>query len=345
MRQRWLVAVAGLGAGGLALVASLLGSPLGLHPLGPVAAAPPAEPDQTQALAERLLSPALPGHDGRTQTTRLLVGQWPAGLPLNLPVPPGGHLVGSAIRTADGTVMAVDGVLDVSGAAAADILAFYERELGPLGWSPAPSPSGPLGPGRGGFQPALDGGSSRSFCKGASGPWISVTVGPRSGTPNDVRVHVDPGQPGPCVTWSGPPPGGPGADLLPPLVAPTGAVVQMQGGNNGPSRATSEATAQTDLSPADLEAHFARQLQAAGWQRLAGGTDGPLAWSSWKVPHDGDWQGLLFVLDGPGPHRRALYARVESAAQPGSGWPTGSLSILPSAPASAAPPTPAPVGR
>ncbi len=325
--QLFLVGILGAVVGVLALATGLMTGFLEVNRSVLIAsAAPPLEADQVQALAERLLSPAVPGPDGRAQSTRLLVGQWPTGSALDLPIPPDGRLVGSSIRTADGSVMAVDGVLDVSGAVQ-DILAFYERELGAWGWGPAPAQPGPLGPGRGGFQPALDSSRGRSFCKSATGPWISVTVGPRNGTPNDVRVHVDSSQAGPCGLQSSQQPGGAGTDLLPPLVAPTGVVVQMQGSSNGPNRVTSDASAQTDQSPADLQAHFARQLQVAGWQRLAGGVDGPLAWSSWKVPRDGDWQGLLFVLDGPGQHHRALYARVESAAQPASGW-TGSLSII-----------------
>jgi hypothetical protein len=69
--------------------------------------------------------------------------------------------------------------------------------------------------------------------------------------------------------------------LLPVLYAPEGVAVDAGG---GPNRWTTEATAQTDHSVAELEAHVAQQLAAAGWLRQAGAAQGPLAWSTWTLP-------------------------------------------------------------
>jgi hypothetical protein len=110
----------------------------------------------------------------------------------------------------------------------------------------------------------------------------------------------------------------------------------MQGSGAGPTRVSSEAAAETDQSAAELEAYFAAQLKTAGWQRLAGGSDGPMAWSSWKLPRDGDWQGFLFVLQSPGARHRSLYVRAESPSQVPGGWMT-STAVSPSLPAPAAP--------
>jgi hypothetical protein len=47
---------------------------------------------------------------------------------------------------------------------------------------------------------------------------------------------------------------------------------------------------------ADLEAYFASQLVEAGWTRVSGRTDDVVGWSSWLVPSEGEWRGLLVVL-------------------------------------------------
>jgi hypothetical protein len=44
---------------------------------------------------------------------------------------------------------------------------------------------------------------------------------------------------------------------------------------------------------------------------VAHGADGPVAWSTWKVPGDGDWRGLLFVNETSG-DRRSLMVRAEA---------------------------------
>jgi hypothetical protein len=39
----------------------------------------------------------------------------------------------------------------------------------------------------------------------------------------------------------------------------------------------------------------------------------PLALSTWKVPGDGDWQGVLIVIEMPAKDRRSLMLRAESS--------------------------------
>ena len=50
----------------------------------------------------------------------------------------------------------------------------------------------------------------------------------------------------------------------------------------------------------------AQQLVAAGWSRIAGTTSGPIALSTWKLPGDGDWRGLLLVNELAGETRSLL---------------------------------------
>jgi hypothetical protein len=72
--------------------------------------------------------------------------------------------------------------------------------------------------------------------------------------------------------------------------------------------------AQTDISAADLEADLSLQLEDAGWTKVDGGIDGPAAWSTWDVPADGNWQGLLFIVELPAENQRALSIRAYSTS-------------------------------
>jgi hypothetical protein len=49
----------------------------------------------------------------------------------------------------------------------------------------------------------------------------------------------------------------------------------------------------------ELEAYFAKQLEAAGWGRMDGSADEFFAWSGWLVPNvppGPEWRGVLLVL-------------------------------------------------
>ena len=61
----------------------------------------------------------------------------------------------------------------------------------------------------------------------------------------------------------------------------------------------SDARAQTEIPPVELEAYFAKQLEASGWGRLTGSADETFAWSSWLVPNvppAAEWRGVLLVV-------------------------------------------------
>ena len=279
-----------------------------------VRAQPSEDAALVRELAERLLAPPSFGPAGDAPRVRLLAGALPAELPLPLPLPAGGRLIGSAVHSGqggrtDGTVESIEVLLDAPGTPTA-VLAFYERALADLGWSP---PGG--GTRRpGGFQPALQP-LSAAFCQSERGPWLNLNVFPRPGGPSDVRVRVELGVPKPCFGPGGPPaPEPPSAAMrLPGLSSPAG--VQILAAGFFPARPglfASDATAETALGVEALEAYFAEQLTAAGWQRLEGAAQGPLAWSTWAVPGEGDFQGFLYVLAGPGENRRSLHLRVES---------------------------------
>jgi hypothetical protein len=154
------------------------------------------------------------------------------------------------------------------------------------------------------------------YCQTATGPWLSLAVYPGTGTTSDVHLAVN-SSPGPCAVQAAPishPAFPRAAELLPRLTPPPGVQLMQTGGSGtgGANRWSSEAAAETSRGAAELEAHFAQQLAAAGWTRQAGRADGPLAWSAWAVPEEGDWRGLLLVADWPTADRRWLSVRVES---------------------------------
>lgn len=288
---------------------------------------------QLQALAERLLTP--PYYAFGTQiappAAHLFPGRLPPDAPLDVPIPTGGRLVGSMQSTGGppgaSTVVAV---VDAPGAPA-EVQRFYDQALGARGWSPPDYRAyGPYGPGAGGFQQAFSP-AGGFYCQDGSNGYATLTISPSSSGASgmsDVRVSVSlpsaattPGTTAPYGGPCSPPPGlGSGQLLvpprspLPPLLAPPGARLQLTGQTGGASSWNSEAVAQTDLPSTDLEAYFESQLSDAGWSWLDSGSGGPLAWSAWALPDEGDWQGLLFVLELQGENRRALSLRADSAS-------------------------------
>jgi len=300
---------------------------------------------QVQELAERLLAMPYPVPTGQqpSPTVQLLPGQVPDALPFTLTLPPGARVVGSMVRSG-GPIAGTTVVLDAPGTRE-DVLAFYQRDLEAQGWHAAAV--GPY-PSSGGFQVSGPG-ISPTYCQGPSDPSLTVTVFARPTGPNDVRLSTS-ASPGLCsvpAPPASPPPMPLAATLLPRLTPPAG--VELQPGSSfggGSNRWSSEATAETSRSPAELEAHFAAQLAAAGWTRQSGGADERLAWSAWTLPDEGDWSGLLLVAAWPKADRRLLSVRVESPTQSpyGVGGITtvGGGTYYTSAPPVAPAPTPPP---
>lgn len=221
--------------------------------------------DNLLQLAERLLARLYLG-PGRPARLQLFPGQLPPDLPFTPPVPPGARLVGSAGGSLDGGTVRADLLYDLDGDADG-ALAFYRRASAGQGWS-APPVGGP----RGGFMPRQRP-VMESFCRGAGGPWYSVALSAMdAGT--ELRLHLETVDAGPCAPRPVAAP--PNAEALPPLYPPEGVALRMLGGSGGLDRWSSEAIAETGQSVAALEAHFARQLAAAGWVRTAGDAGGPV---------------------------------------------------------------------
>lgn len=328
--------------GGSVLVLGIAAGMGGSSP-GVVAAGQAAAGQATlQELAERLL--AFPTPTGQAAGIQLLPGQVTDQLPLNLALPPGARVVGSLVRNAGAPTASLSVVLDVPGDRAG-VQAVYEKELTASGWKPPPP-----GPQAHGFQFGSQPTGPSIFCSAQGNSWLSLNIYPGQGSMNDVRISTNGQIPNQCHPPTAAAPAGPASanSPIPALYPPGGVALQPSGSGGGPGRWTSEATATTDQKPGALEAHFAQQLQAAKWSRLDGRDDGSLAWSLWKLP-DGDWQGLLFMVNAPGQNRRSLHVDAQSAsAQHTSAFGTafaGGQAVAVAAPVAAAAPPPAPAAK
>ncbi len=326
MRRWWLAGGGGLGL--LMVVTLLLGTAGGL---GSIASAETADDAaQLHELAERLLTypGGIPG--GQAETVELLPGQAPGDSAIDIPAPDGSRLVGSAVHRDGDKTTRLDEVLDVPGSTQ-DIITFYQSALKKRGWNTGSENM----KGRSGFLPST-GSATQFFCPEKGDSWLTLTVSPRADAPNDVRLHLEATNPGPCDLSRYGAPGVAGLeDKIPALYAPDGVQVQPTGGSGGGgpyARSASSAIAETDKSPADVEAAFARQLEAAGWKRVAGASEGPLAWSTWTVPGDSGDQGFLYALQATGKNRLNLYVQVESGSEsssgPSSGWSSSAVTAL-----------------
>jgi len=182
------------------------------------------------------------------------------------------------------------------------MLRFYEEQFGQRGWRVAPQ----FVHRPGGFMAGPEG-EGRMFRRGDDGLAILLTARPVKAGWVEVRLRTQwiP----PEAEFHGPPPG---QEMIPPLRQPAGVRAVSTSGSGGGSSWMSEAVVETPKTVAELETHFASQLEKSGWKKRAGGATGPLAWSSWAVPGKGEWYGYLFVVEAPGENRRSLWVRVES---------------------------------
>ncbi len=108
---------------------------------------------------------------------------------------------------------------------------------------------------------------------------------------------------------------------LPDLELPRAARSRGGGSSGGGSTAESTMAIETELDAAALAAHYAGQLEQAGWIRRGAGQGGPLFWSSWTFQDEEgrNWQGTYFVLEmrAAVPHTCLAYLRADLTPGPG----------------------------
>lgn len=257
-------------------------------------------------LAERLLQHPFPG--APASRAEVFKGGLPPGWPAELPLPNGARLLGSLVHSfGDFRSGYMAAVLDADGTPLS-VLSSYQTELGRHGWAVFEMPLHP----RFGFVSGENGvGEQQSFLQGDEGPLLTVTVMSRDRRPCDVRLRLD--------AEVGRPPGqsrgfqSAAMERIPHLRAPSHVALTMSGGGGGSDRDwTTHATARTDMAVGNLEAHFASQLSEVGWTRLGRGDDGVVAWSSWRLPSEEGWKGLLLVHAAFYEDQRSLLLRIEA---------------------------------
>jgi hypothetical protein len=278
-------------------------------------------PDQGQdgplfkELAQRLLT--YPHPEG-PMSVELFLRAFPESLTVDLPMPAESKLIGGALHSRRGELTHMESVFDTP-REPEEAVAAYERFVTERGWSPFEA----LGGMSGGFRPSGLG-IGRSFRHGDQGPVLMISARSRESLPVDLRLRLD---------WEiirrlpemrrhAMPDG---AQRLPGLHTPEGMPMRGGSGGGGGGSWHSEASVETDLPVPDLHAYFDQQLERAGWKRDAGSADAGTGWSSWLLPGDGSWRGLMLVL-ATRPGKRFLYVRIESDdATGGGGYSTGPM--------------------
>jgi hypothetical protein len=257
-------------------------------------------------LAERLLHLPYPG--GSPLAVEVLLRRLPDDVPANVPVPTSWRLLGSKTYGQVGRPWGLEAVFDAHGAGS-ELLGGYETLVKSRGWSvyrdarvmPAAFTSG------------LAVAPSREFRVDGEGPILRIIVGGREHMPADIRLRID--WETPRRMPSRPHRPLPSMERMPVLQSPVGVPLAPDAsGGAGEHRGYWYATAETDMPVADLAAHLASQLVEIGWTRIVGNRD-DTTWSSWRLPGEGGWRGLLLVLEAFAPNERSLFLQVE-AGQP-----------------------------
>jgi hypothetical protein len=259
---------------------------------------------QLRVLANRLLS--WPDPEGPSTVDLLPLG-YPEELPPELVDYADLRFLGSVVRRRRNELLGIELLFELA-VDAHDLLERYERGLLDLGWQRVNQP----GLHRGGFS-------------GGRMPLSSVLVKTskkirvylQSSDLQDIsllHVHYHPPTDGELPDDLSPE-APPGRSPLPGLKPPPGVRIQASGSSGSGTGWSSDARALTEMSPMELEAYFAKQLEGTGWGRVTGSADDFFAWSSWllpDVPPAPEWHGVLIVLaDLPG--RRSLSLRAEPA--------------------------------
>jgi hypothetical protein len=228
---------------------------------------------QLRQLASRLLR--YPDPSG-TVTVDLLPVGYPDDLPPELVDRTELRFLGSAVRRRGGALVAAEMVFE--GPGEPDVVASnYEAVLVEIGWER-------LNERRhtgGGFEPPGFGETTSLVDKQKAAMIFIHAVGRDDGG-TELRVRYDAEHARDMIAniGRGMPPE---ASMLPRLEPPPG-VTLVGEATDGVWMSKSDAWAQTEMAPMALEAHFAKQLEAAGWGRMTGSADETFAWSSWLNP-------------------------------------------------------------
>ena len=273
---------------------------------------------QLRQLAGRLL--AWPDPDGPA-TADLTLG-YPDDVPPELVDRTELRFLGSVVRRRAGSFVGAEMIFEGPGDPEA-VATDYATILAGLGWQRVEQPRPPGG----GFENRTMLGMTLLVDKGESA-MVFLHAADREDGGAELRVRYDPvlGREAMATIRRGT---HNEESVLPDLKPPPGVKLQPEGTGGGGGTWRSDARAHTEMAPTDLEAHFAKQLEAAGWGRVSGSADESVAWSSWlvpSVPPAREWRGVLLVLAAfPGWRKLSLQAELLSQHGTGRRQPTRSL--------------------
>lgn len=274
-----------------------------------------------QTLLERLLAPVVGAFNpSEPEKLDLLVGRLPERLPTEVPLPEGARVLGSV-----GLAQARYEILLDADQSPEQVREFYQQTLAAAGWTLLPRPHSGAFLAQN-FLPPL----AFRCCENLL---LLVNAQARKDGPTDVRLTlinssrrtahpqanfgtlsggfgfgVMSGEPGRSPNSS--PISSPIPVLTPPARGQVSGPTISRPTNGGWS---SFSALTTGLSAQALLAHYAGQLEGAGWVRASQGTNGPLAWSTWTRSQAQErWSGFLSVTEWPGQaDRRQMQFQVE----------------------------------
>ena len=310
----------------------------------------PANGTVPSELAVRLLRSHHP-YSASDERPRLFAGSLPDDPTFELPIPDGLVLVGSAVLKEPRGRRLTEIVLDTE-LSADRVRVAYRNLLSAAGWNEDRRTTAPGGFARGprGFLISLSRAVRRSsrgvaadvpglstlFRRDAPREMLLVSAEERRGAPTDVRLRLVAGR-NPSGRWRRndpealfvmpllwPLPHSGGRDdentgLLAPPLGSERSGGEFGGGSWKHDGAYSFTTLETDADLPSLVAHYAAQLEGAGWSRSGEGSDGPQAWSTWKFADDGErpWEAAFTALHLPGtPRRYLLHLRADRTPDP-----------------------------
>ncbi|HLI27987.1 MAG TPA: hypothetical protein VKZ60_13000 [Chloroflexota bacterium] len=235
---------------------------------------PRAELVALRTLALRLLAapwqPGLPAPVDPQAT--LLAGQVPPAWPSDLPFPPGAHLVGSLVRSSRWATVVVASALP-----AAEVLAYYRRELSARGWHEPEVGTPRLGGFAASGLPGQSGALRAVFVRSEQGPTLTVQTLALANALTDVRLDL---QTDPQAVPRAPRGGFPMmATVLPTIAPPPRAWQWPLGGSISPSLALASTVVEADADLAALAAHYRQELERAGWILGRTAQQGAAVWS------------------------------------------------------------------
>ena len=219
---------------------------------------------------------------GEHQFAAMRVGAIPERF--EIPVPKDARVIGTVVRGLEEDPDVVTAYLDIPGSAE-EIRKTFDANFGARGFKAQPRGGPPGQPG--GFEhtmrpmPMAHG---AIYCSGEDGPYYQLGIG--AGDPAPVSITWQSGQNmgwHPCSSRAA---GHPMRDMedVPSLSAPPGVMIQGGGAGGSPGAWYAHGVAFTAMSAGDLLAHFARELEAAGANKLAREDADTASWGRWKMP-------------------------------------------------------------